>query len=108
MEYRRSGAGFKKIEVTDKNREQGVYYVKYDPSEDSGTRVFGNVTLFIFEEEYEEAEYKLSIVWRETECEVRATKVEPTENGDEDEALGDGSAKLIEALYEAIRDELSE
>lgn len=100
----------KKIEITDKNRDAGVYFVKYDPSADSGTAVFGNVKIFIFEEEYREAPYKLSIVWRDTETEVRAEMLpQPeSEERDDDEEFADGSSKLLKALYETIRDEQAE
>ena len=100
----------KKIEITDKNRDQGVYFVKYDPSADLG-KVFGNVKLFFFEEEYGEAEYKLSIAWHETETEVRAVLIAQQETSfddEDDEELGDASAKLIKTLYDTINDELTE
>ncbi len=100
----------RKIEITDKNREQGVYYVKYDPSADSGSRLFGNVKIFIFEQEYAEAGYKLTVAWHETATEVRAEMVNPDQAAvDEDgEELGDGSEKLIKALYDTIRDDLND
>ncbi len=95
----------KKIEITDKNRDQGVYFVKYDPGEDSDGRVFGNVRLFFFEDEYQEAKYKISVVWHDTETEVRAEMTDQQDvsaDEDEDEEYADGSAKLIKALYDEI------
>lgn len=96
----------KKIEVTDKNRDQGVYYVKYGPE----GRTFGKAKIFFFEDGYEEVEYKLSISWHETETEVRAkmiTEQEISFDEDDDEELSDASAKLIKTLYDAINEELT-
>lgn len=97
----------KAIEITDKNRDKGVYFVKYDPSADTGEQLFGNVKIFIFEEEYREAPYKLTIVWRDTETEVRTEMLPQTESDEnnDDEEFADGSSKLLKVLYEAIRDE---
>ncbi len=95
----------RKIEITDMNRDKGIYFVKYDPGEDSNGRVFGNVRFFLFEDEYQEAEYKISIGWHDTETEVRVEMInqqEVTAGEDEDEELADGSAKLIKALYDEI------
>lgn len=98
----------KKIEITDKNREQGVFYLKYDASEDSGSTVFGNVRLFVFEDEYTEAEYKLTVGWWETETEVRAEMIVKDEEEDQDNEYADGSSKLLKALYDTISNELTE
>lgn len=102
----------KKIEIVDKNRDKGVYFVKYDPSEDTTTgNVFGGVKFFFFEQSYEKSEYKLSLAWHETETQVRAAMLNKprrqTVDEDEDGPV-DGSEKLIQALYEAIRDEIKE
>ncbi|WP_031433747.1 outer membrane protein assembly factor BamC [Methylomarinum vadi] len=99
----------KGIEITDKNREQGVYYVKYDASIDSGSQIFGNVKIFIFEQEYAEAEYKLTVAWHETATEVRAEMINKDKAVNEDgEELGDGSPKLLKALYDTIINELAD
>lgn len=102
----------KKIEIVDKNRDKGVYFVKYDPSEDSATgSVFGGVKFFFFEQSYEKSDYKLTVAWHDTETQVRAVMLsKPTvQTVDEDEDRpADGSEKLIQSLYEAIRGEIKE
>ncbi len=100
----------KKIEITDKNREQGVYFVKYDPTDDSGSTIFGNVKVFIFEDTYEEAEYKLHVAWYETATEVRAEMINKTDDAsyEDGEAPKDGSAKLIKALYDVIKEKMAD
>ena len=97
----------KKIEVTDKNREEGVFLVKYDPSKDIG-KTFGNVRFLWFEDDYGEAEYQLTLKWKDTETQVRARLIKQAEVDDDDEELADGSAKLIQALYDAIHKEETE
>jgi uncharacterized lipoprotein len=98
----------KKIEITDKNREQGVFYLKYDASQDSGSTVFGNIRLFVFEDEYTEAEYKLTVTWWETATEVRAEMIVKDEDNDRETEYADGSAKLLKALYDTISNQLTE
>ncbi len=100
----------KEIEVTDKNRDEGVFFLKYNPDDHSDKHVFGNIRMFIFEPEYQNSEYKLSLAWRETETEVRAEMIRP-ENivlDEDEEEPEDGSEKLIQALYDAIMARLTE
>lgn len=96
------------IEITDKNRAQGIYYVKYDASVDSGSHLFGNVKIFIFEDEYAEADYKLTVTRQETATSVRAEMMPAQDKtvSEDGEELGDGSGKLLKALYDTIRNEL--
>jgi outer membrane protein assembly factor BamC len=104
------------IEVTDKNREQGFFYVNFDPdardSKDDG--MLDNVTFFFFEDEYAAAAYKLKVEWAETNTEVTAELVDQvnTDLLDDDEDMEDfeGSvddgAMLLKKLYKTIRDDL--
>ncbi len=103
------------IEVTDKNREQGSFYVSYDPDANHAgdQELVDKLTFFIFKDEYEEAKYKLSVVWRESDTEVSAKVVDQDnlkEMLEDDEDADDGDidkgAKLIHSLYKIIRDDL--
>jgi len=102
------------IEITDKNRDQGVYYVKFDPDQKSSKEsgVMDSLSFFLFKDEYEEAAYKLTVQWRDSDTEVSVERIEQ----DEDSLLDDGEddfenpidpgAMLINALYKTIRDDL--
>ncbi len=105
----------REIEITDKNREQGIFYVLFDPdAQSSGDSGFiDNMSFFFFEDDYEEAAYKLTVVWHESDTEVRAELVNQVNSDllddDEDDFEGtvvDGGAKLLKTLYKTIRDDL--
>ncbi len=102
------------IEITDRNRDKGIFYLKFDPdsqsAKDSG--LMDNITFFLFKDDYEEATYKLTVVWRESDTEVSAELIDQTENdllddGEDDyESSTDSGAMLIKLLYKTIRDDL--
>jgi len=101
------------IEITDKNREEGVFYVNFDPDAQTsdGSELFDGMTFSFFNDEYEEAAYKLTVVWRESNTEVNAELAGQTNmdmlNDDEDFGGSvDAGAKLIKKLYKTIRDDL--
>ena len=103
------------IEITDKNREEGVFYVLFDPdNQNSGdSESTDSITLFFFNDEYDEAAYQISVAWIETDTEVRAELVKQIDSDlldDEDEVdfegSVDGGAMLLKALYKTIRDDL--
>ncbi len=98
------------IEVTDKNRDKGVFYLKFDPdkqlSKDSS--LVDSMTFFLFKDEYDEGTYKLSVVWRDSDTEVSAELIDQKNDGlldDEFEETLDFGSKLIERLYKTIRDD---
>ena len=104
------------IEITDKNREQGVFYVNFDPDarDSKDAELIDSVTFFFFEDEYDAAAYKLKVEWRETDTEVTAELVNQVNtdllDDDEDmedfeESVDDGT-KLLKKLYKTIRDDL--
>ena len=104
------------IEITDKNREQGVFYVNFDPDarDSKDAELIDSVSFFFFEDEYEAAAYKLKVEWRETDTEVTAELVNQVNtdllDDDEDmedfeESVDDGT-KLLKKLYKTIRDDL--
>ncbi len=104
----------REIEISDKNRELGVFYVLFDPdAQTSGTSgLFDNLTFFFFEDEYEEAAYKIHVVWRDSDTEVSVELVDQENNdllddGEDDfDGAVDGGAQLIKVLFKTIRDDL--
>jgi len=108
------GLKLSEIEITDKNRGSGVFYLKFDPdsqeSKDSG--MMDSLSFFLFQDDYEEAAYKLTVVWRESDTEVSVELVDQEsddllDDGEDDiEGSIDSGAKLIEKLYKTIRDDL--
>ena len=108
------GLALSEIEITDKNRDRGVFYVKFDPdrqtSKDPG--LLDKMTFFLFKDDYEEAAYKMTVVWRESNTEVSAELIDEAgddllDDGEDDfESSIDSGGKLINALFETIRDDL--
>jgi len=104
----------RKIEISDKNREQGVFYVLFDPDAQASDKseLFDNITFFFFEDDYEEAAYKIHVAWRDSDTEVSVELVDRENNdllddGDDDfDSSVDGGEKLIKALFKTIRDDL--
>ena len=102
------------IEITDKHREQGVFYVNFDPDagDSKDNELIDSVTFFFFEDEYDEAAYKLTVKWNETDTEVTAELVNQVNTDlldDEDEDFGgsvDSGTMLLKKLYKTIRDDL--
>lgn len=104
------------IEITDKNREQGVFYVLFDPdvlkSEDTG--LVDSMRFFFFKDDFAEAAYKLTVAWRETDTEVSVELADRTTSDllddQEDKEDFDGSIdsgkKLMLKLYSTIKDDL--
>jgi len=106
-----------KIEIKDKNREQGVFYVLYDPDVEKSddTDLLDLMTFFLFKDDFEEATYKLTVAWRETNTEVSVELVDEDSNSDllddqEDKKDFDGSVdsgkKLLLNVYKTIRDDV--
>lgn len=103
-----------KIEITDKDREYGVFYVTYDPDDQNSgeTTLIDKMTFFMFKDEYAEASYKLSVAWRESDTEVVAELIESETNdslgdGEDDiEGSTDSGGRLLNVLYKTIRDDL--
>ncbi len=106
------GLKLAEIEITDKNRDKGVFYLKFDPNQQDSKdlSLLGNIDLFLFKNEYAEATYKLTVEWRDSDTEVNIELL--AENADnllddnEIEDSIDSGAKLIKVLYKTIRDDL--
>lgn len=101
------------IEVTDKNREKGVFYVLFDPDEQSSEST-KNSTFSFFGGEYDEGAYQITIVWRESDTEVTAELVDDThsdllddaEDKEEFEGSVVGGDHLLKTLYKTLRHDL--
>lgn len=102
------------IQITDKNREEGLFYVKFNPSQQRSNKagLMDSVSSFLFSDGYEEESYKLTVVWRVSDTEVSAELVETEQDDPLDDEKGDfdgpvdSSAKLIKLLFKTIRDDL--
>lgn len=101
------------VKVTDKNRDQGVFYVDFDP-DSKDDKDSGSISFSLFSDDFEEASYKLTVIWRESDTEVSAelTQTESSDLLDDDEdkvdfdSSIDSGAILIKTLYKTIRDDL--
>ena len=104
------------IEVTDKNREQGIFYVLFDPDVQSSgdSESTDTLSFFFFEDEYEEAAYQIKVAWIESDTEVKVELVNQINtdllDDDEDkeafEGTVDGGGKLLNILYNIIKNDL--
>lgn len=101
------------IEVTDKNREKGVFYVLFDP-DDQSSEPTKNTTFSFFGGEYDEGAYQITVVWRESDTEVTAELVADThddllddaEDKEEFEGTVVGGDHLLKTLYKTLRHDL--
>lgn len=107
---------FNQIEITDRNREKGEFFINYDP--DNARRknndVIGDVAFFLFKDEYTEAPYKIIITESEQTVEITAHKreyiqLDLLDDGEElefDDEVDDGADKLIRHLYVTLKNDL--
>jgi len=108
------GLNLSEIEITDKNRDEGVFYLKFDPdkqaAKDAG--LLDSISFFLFKDEYDEASYKLFVQWHESHTAVSVELIEQDEDSFLDDDKGDFDSPtdlgvmLINALYKTIRDDL--
>ena len=103
------------IEITDKNREQGIFYVTFDPDSDESedSTFIDTMTFFFFKDEYKEANYKLTVSKQENSVQVTAELNDVKEDdillddeGDDFDALVDDGTKLLKTLYGTIKNDL--
>lgn len=103
------------IEITDKNRDQGVFYVTFDPDSDESedSTFIDTMTFFFFKDEYKEVSYKLTIGKQKNSTQVTAEVNDEEENdilldddGDEFDGQVDDGTKLLNVLYGTIKNEL--
>jgi hypothetical protein len=103
----------KDIEISDKNREKGIYYVTFDPDEQSDSTLADAMTFFLFKDDYAEAAYKLTVKEKATDnSEIIIEHIATEENdlmdddGDDFDGTIDEGVMLMNTLYKTIRDEL--
>ena len=103
--------GLNKIEITDRNRDAGLYHVDYDPDIISG--YYPKFIQFLANDRYEESSYKVELVEKDTKIHVTANIKPPEidsslyEDEEDREEPKDGSSKLIKMLFKTIQDDLS-
>lgn len=108
---------FINIEITDRNREKGEFFLSYDP--DNARRKKGelldDVTFFLFEDQYAESPYKLTVSKSEEGfVEIEGEKLDDfqmdlLDDGEEvkfDDQSDDGSLRLIRHLYITLKNDL--
>ncbi len=103
-----------KIEITDKDRSKGVFYLNYDPEaeEQEEESLFDTVTFNVFSGSDTQGQYKLLINWNDSHSLVIAEQVteENKEPLDDNEYFYVeptlGEAKLIRTLYKTMREDL--
>lgn len=91
------------LEITDRNREEGAYYVTYDPDSYQSGGIFS-----FFNDEYIEEGYLLKLTPNGAETEITAEVVnQPGPDSLEDnERPVDGAEKLLISLYKTLHDDL--
>jgi len=101
------------LDITDRNRDQGYFYVKYDPDIDYAKHPgFWDGVLSMFgDDRYAERTYSLKLVESFGETEVTAG-LAPAATGKETEkqadAAKDGPDRLLQTLFETLRDGMKE
>lgn len=105
-----------KLEVTDRNRDEGYYYVKYDPDIDyAKPRGFWDGIKTMFgENNYAERIYSVKLLENYGETEVTAEFAPKSgdkaerETDKQEDAAKDGPDRLLQALYKTLHDGLME
>ena len=100
-----------KIEIKDRNRDEGAYYVNFDPDEfaESGS---GLMSFLFFKDYYYQGVYRISVVVDDSKTAVTAAMNVPGsdnfDDADDEDSFEplDGSPVLIKLLFDSIRDNL--
>lgn len=101
------------IEITDKNRDQGIFYVLFDLNKKTPANK-GLLTFFSSKDEYKPSAHQLTVVWREntTEVSIKLLKsadndlLEDDEDRDNFDNISDAGKTLLKTLYKTIQDDL--
>jgi len=104
------------LEITDRNRDEGYYYVKYDPDRDYSKRQgFWDGMMSMFgEDNYAERTYSLKLVESYGETEVTAGFAQESDDKPEretekqEDAAKDGPDRLLQALFQTLRNGMAE
>jgi len=98
------------IEITDREHDKGLYYVSYDP-EHSFFSNKHDQSIYVLTVENEGAETKISAtLGNATEQSSAGKRSEQGGHAQDDSATpsAEGAEKLLQSLYETIRDDLKE
>lgn len=91
-----------KLEITDRNREEGAYYVTYDPDSYESGGIFS-----FLNNDYAEEGYLLKLEAKDAETKVSAEAVDESAPPDDGQPA-DGADKLLMSLHKTLRDDLTE
>lgn len=107
---------FNHIEISDRNRETGDYFINYDPDNisDKDSDLVDNIASFLFNNDYEEAAYKLTLTKNTQGVSISAKKLTPIsmdllDDGEDikfDDKFNQGVEKLIRHLYGTLKNDL--
>lgn len=104
----------KNIKVTDKDREQGIFYVTYDTDQQQSddASFMDKMSFFFFDDDALESSYTLTAKWKESTTDVTSALIKAEENdllddGEDDrETPSDHGNLLLKTLYKTIKDDL--
>jgi uncharacterized lipoprotein len=98
------------IEITDREHDKGLYYVSYDSSGSFFSKK-QNEAIYVLTVESDGAETKITVTLgnasEQTSSNSRTGHRSPA-NDNSDTQSADGAEKLLQSLYETIRDDLKE
>ncbi len=109
---------FNDIEINDRNREEGRYYVQYDPDEyknkDKEGALLGQAAFFLFQDQYNEASYLIEVAKHPESVSIKVLMSEEKrpdllDDGEDlefDDKQDDGSRRLLRHLYATLRNDL--
>lgn len=99
------------IEITDRNRDEGYYYVSFDPDEIEASNK-GVLSYFFGEDIYAQRTYSLQLRESYSETEITASVVQEAEDKPDSDSADenredektDGAEKLLEYLYKYLKE----
>lgn len=95
-----------KLEITDRNRDKGLFYVTYDPDSYKPDDA-GFFSSLLPTNEYPEEGYVLNLQGQGGGTEITAEAANNTAlSAEEDATPADGAEKLLKTLYKTLRDKV--
>jgi uncharacterized lipoprotein len=103
-----------RLEIRDKDRDKGLYYVEFDPDDyvPEDASVLDRMGNFLADD-YSKAVYVLTVTREDGETAVTAAKAGSAEQGGlkgavDEEEKPDGAERLLSFLYQVLRDDWTE
>jgi outer membrane protein assembly factor BamC len=103
------------LEVTDRNRDQGYYFVRYDPDIDYTKQddYWYDIKSLFSDDNYSERIYGLKLMESNAQTEVTAqiapaNAAEPDDSAPLPDKHDDGADRLLQALFKTLRDGMLE